>query len=160
MEYKAAYGSPLTDKQAQRYGEFLEALAEENNGSLSAEDVLQNAHASSPIHDYFEWDDSEAAQRYRMVQARELLRFIEVIIERDGVQEQVRAFHNVHIVTDKTSERVYAPLVRILSDDDLRHQVIEGALRELNSWKKRYKQYHELKPVFAVIDTLKEQVSA
>jgi hypothetical protein len=44
---------------------------EQRHGIISPHDVLREAeNLSSPLHDYFEWDDDEAAHKFRLLQAR------------------------------------------------------------------------------------------
>lgn len=61
----------------------LKAL-EDRRGRLTAEQVVEAARPDgSALHGCFEWDDSKAAESYRIEQARELIRRvkIEVTIE-------------------------------------------------------------------------------
>jgi len=51
----------------------------EREGRLSPNDVVDDARSpDSPLHDYFEWDDTAAAEKYRKVQARQLIRSVKV----------------------------------------------------------------------------------
>ena len=163
MVYRAARGAQITDEQAQIYGERIETLVEEGDGSITPERVYDDAKdKASPLHEYFEWNNKVAADNYRMAQAHELLRFIHVVITHDGVEEEVRAFHNVVIThgDDQPGERTYASLARVLSDDELRRQILVKAMREFEQWHKRYNQYQELAPIFQVYETVKETVKA
>lgn len=65
--------------------ELKRLVATDGEGFLSPERVLQEAvDESSPLHDYFEWDDTEAARKFRLVQAGLLVRRVrvEVLIHR------------------------------------------------------------------------------
>ena len=57
---------------------------EYGEGDDLAQHVLETARApTSVLHGEFEWDDSVASERYRLIQARHLIRSIEVVrIER------------------------------------------------------------------------------
>jgi len=152
--YKAVYGSPITDEDAQVLGPRFEAMAEEL-GCVTPEDIVTDAEPkSSPTHDYFEWDNEAAAHRCRLDQAKGYLRYVTVEIE--SASEPVRAFHNVRIIrqeqTDKdtiveTAQRGYVPISTAMSTPDLWEQVCERALRELQSWRHRYGVYHGLRPI-------------
>lgn len=52
-----------------------EALAAlEIDGRITPERVVEAAsEVTHPLHDFFEWDDSEAARRFRITQARTLI---------------------------------------------------------------------------------------
>lgn len=68
----------------------LERVREAAEGRPKPRDVVAAARpAMSPLHRFFLWDDTEAAERYRERQARDLLLNIVVMrAERDAVKEQ------------------------------------------------------------------------
>jgi hypothetical protein len=160
MIYKAARGSTLTDEQAQQYGDHIAQTFSNGHLEVTPDDVVADAQAkSSPLHNFFEWDDSEAAQRYRVQQARYLLRSIRVVIEKQEAVTETRAFVRVTVQEpEQDARRVYTSVQHALSEDDLRIQVIEQALRQLESWRKRWTEYTELGEVFRVIDQARELV--
>lgn len=68
----------------------LQAIYDER-GELSPEVVLDVA--SDPgheLHSRFEWDESEAARRYRLVQAQYLIRSVKVTVQRTPESQPVR----------------------------------------------------------------------
>lgn len=55
----------------------LERIRLNHDGVLTPDDVVKDARRdSSPLHDQFEWDDTVAAGKYRIEQARELIRTV------------------------------------------------------------------------------------
>ena len=148
MIYKPAKGSRLSEEQAQRYGQRIYDLVEERDGIILAEDVLKDARDDgSPLHDFFEWDDSEAAEHWRLNQARYLLRSIHVVLKNDeGEEEQTRFTYNVTDTPDDDGEgqRVYCTIQRVLTDDEIRAQVVEQAMRQLQSWRDRPDYFENL----------------
>lgn len=51
----------------------------EVDGNVTAARVVEAASdVTHPLHDFFEWDDSEAARRFRMIQARSLIQRVRV----------------------------------------------------------------------------------
>lgn len=158
-KYQMVAGARIEEAKIQEYGERLEILAEQNNEQLEPAVVVDDArNRLSPLHDLFEWDDSIAAHEHRLAHARKLIRSIEVVIKRDGKEFQTRAFHNVIIRRNSHTERAYAAVERVMSEPELRQQVIDKALRELESWQRRYREYKELGMVFTVIDAAREEV--
>jgi hypothetical protein len=152
MVYKIRAGFQ-TKGDPQVIGDRLENLTEKFGGNLTAEQVLADAKkASSPLHQEFEWDDSAAAQSYRLTQARYLIRSIEVVHvpykEQPTKTVSVRAFQNV-VVDD---EKVYATTERVMADEDLRTQLLADAKRALQTWKNKYANLKELAAVYAAID--------
>lgn len=55
----------------------------ERNGRLTPEGVVRAAKPdTSPLHPYFEWNNSIAANAHRLEQARQLIRSVPLILER------------------------------------------------------------------------------
>ena len=55
---------------------------EDRRGRLTPEQVVEAARdKASALHDCFEWDDSTAAEKYRLDQARDLLKRVKIEIE-------------------------------------------------------------------------------
>jgi hypothetical protein len=136
--------------EAQAAGEEIEHLRKKANGALTPAFVVDAARdVRHTLHPAFEWNDSEAAERYREEQARHLIGALVVTVKPAGVTRQVRAFVSVH----QNEQQGYTSLPVAMSDAELRQQVIERALRELEQWRERYQGYVELADVFAAIET-------
>jgi hypothetical protein len=142
-------GKSISDSAAQVYGPVLYDLAQKNHG-LTAEIVLREGKkVRSPIHNYFEWDDTAAAETYRLHQAGQLIRSIEVVVIDNGESDAVRAFHSVRHADE---ERMYQTIEVVKDTPEYRHQIIEKARREFESWKRRWQKYQELDEIFQVVD--------
>ena len=149
-EYRARKGARFNDRDAEIIGLEFDRLGTD----CTADDVVAAAKGrSSPLHPYFVWDDTEAARKYRLEQARYYLRCVEIVIVREGTETQTRAWHHVSIVRDSKPARAYVHTLEIGSDSALSEQVIANALRELRGWKARYAEYQAVfGDVFAAID--------
>lgn len=78
--YKWREGTMHASLTADVAADIFTRLAE--NGGLTPEAVVAEAKAkSSPLHVAFEWDDDKAAHRFRLVQARYLIKQVEVVVE-------------------------------------------------------------------------------
>ena len=65
--------------------EALKAIAARDGGLLRPAAVVEAARdESSPLHGAFCWDDTKAAELYRLDQAQRLIRSFRVKIESDG----------------------------------------------------------------------------
>lgn len=72
---------------AQTVGEALDRLSKRLGGEVTSDAVLDEARdIQSPLHDAFDWDDSEAAEKYRRLEARWLLRRVVVIRNKEPAQ--------------------------------------------------------------------------
>lgn len=102
---------------------------------------------TTELHKCFEWDDSAAAQKYRLGQARDIIRSF-VIVREDKKDEPIRAFQ----ITTQTN--VYQPTRLFLQDKDEYSALLSRAKQELQAFKKRYSTLCELESVFEEIDKL------
>lgn len=136
---------------AQSAGNEMEAIRRENASALTPDLVLARARTNnSSLHDHFEWDDSEAAEQYRIGQAGELIRAITVDVSRSNVEpaQPIRAFVSV----ERQGIRSYTSTVHALSDVDLRRQVLQRAWADLEAWRQRHAELVEFAKIFAAID--------
>jgi hypothetical protein len=133
-----------------------EAITEIYNkyGSLTSELVLREAKKkSSPLHEHFVWDDSEAAKQYRLIQAAELIRKVKVTYApSEDVSYKVRAF--VNVVSDKEDEentKIYVPIKEALNNTNYREQLLAEAKRDAETFVKKYKVLNEVKDIINTI---------
>lgn len=124
----------------------LEAI-EARDGKLTPEAVLEEAvRRDSPLHDHFEWDDGEAAKRWRLEQARSLIASVRVTIIEGRRRPPYRAF--VHVPAEQPH---YASSHLAMSNADKRSLILSHALAELRSFQKRYDELFELADIFGAI---------
>lgn len=128
-----------------------QALADlANDGVIEPRRVVDAARdPDSPLHDCFTWDDTVAGERYRLDQARRLIR-VYVVKLLPGDVPPVRAF--VSLTTDRKAGGGYRALVDVLNDEALYAQMLEDALDEMNSFKVKYGRIKELQTVFAEVE--------
>lgn len=142
--------------EAQVAGDCLEALRIHNNGHLTPRAVVDAARPEdSPLHPAFEWSDKKAAEAFREDQARYVLRQITVVIENGDNPKPVRAFLNVI----EGDESHYTSRAVVLSDADLRKQVLHRAWLELRAFREKYREYEELATVHSAIDQTEETLA-
>jgi hypothetical protein len=133
----------------------LKRLTHANGGELKPEAVVDAARSlTSPLHQQFEWDDSEAAKRYRLEQARQLIRVI-ITYEQigDGKLVPYRVF--VSLTPDREKEGGgYRLATTVLSDADQRRQLLLEARDEMKRFAAKYRQLSELAQVFEAIENV------
>jgi hypothetical protein len=143
---------------------IVEQLRKENNGNVTAEALVQVASAKrNPLHAEFTWDDTEAAREYRLVQARSMLRSFHVVRDELKTDRPQRVYQVVRErVTDKAgtsrARHVYKTIDDIMRDPDLRAEVLQRALRELISFRQRYRDLNELAVILRSIDDTLEKI--
>lgn len=112
---------------------------------------------ASPLHSVFEWNDTKAADAYRLWQARMLIRSVFIVDSSDKNAEPVRAFVNVVPEEDDdgfVTDRGYVFTPTIASKVDYRNQVLNYALEQLKGWRKRFGNYKQFFGVVKEIDNI------
>lgn len=155
--YKAKSGAWFGNDKAQRYGERLEQLS--TNGRITPEEIVADAkRITSPLHDAFEWDNSEASRKYRLNQARMLLGYIEVEIRISASESKnYRAYLGVK--QDKGVNKMFIDVENVMKSDILRGKYLMQALKEAENWQHRYDEYAELGMIFSAIQKTKKTIS-
>jgi hypothetical protein len=157
MVYRWASGSQFRI-DANVAGERVEELMRTHGGKLKPKNVVEDARSSrSPLHRAFEWNDGTAAERYRESQAGLLLRsLITVVVNVSKPTEaptHTRCIVNVR-EPKNLRDRTYRPLVHVLSDEELKAQLLETALYEFRVWRDKYRSLTELAELFAAGDAV------
>lgn len=121
-----------------------------SDGVIRPVDVVEAARdEESPLHDWFQWDDDEAAHQYRLLQARNLLR-VYVNVEPSKDSEPVRAF--VSLTSDRAKEGGgYRALAEVMGDDAMREQLLRDAFVQFRNMQKRYQHLKQLSKVWDAV---------
>ena len=157
VEYK------ITEKFTQEV--IDEFLSMSNDNRLTPENILESAKKKkSPLHNMFDWEDSLAGQKWRLHQARIIINEVKVKID----DKEYYAFENVIVSVPKeesksgdcdvSAKREYKPVIEILSDEDLRRQVIKSALNHLEYWEKQNEKYSELSPIIKSAQKVRKDI--
>lgn len=118
--------------------------------SVKPEEIVDKARdESTELHKCFEWDDTKAAERYRLHQARQIVCHL-IIKEVDNAPQkhEVRVFYK----TDNTEG--YKSVEYIMRNENEYQKLLERALSELSSFKKKYSTLKELNGLWGVINSL------
>lgn len=152
-QYKWKGRSPGVSAQAA--GEYMETISQEEGG-LTAAKLLDRSRAEDALlHRCFEWDNSKAAEKYRLRQANGLIRNIVVVTtsSEDKTPASIPMF--VNISREEHSEvGVYVPTVHAMSREEQKENVLNNALRSLIQFKEKYKMLKELESVIRAIDAV------
>lgn len=134
----------------------IQKLFDENGQRIPAEAVVAVAESPlNPLHPEFEWDDSAAAREHRLLQARNLMNSIVVLVPRPkGPPMPTRWTVTVEQPGTGGRKRDYTPMMFALKDVDMRAEVLRTALLELAAFKRKYADLSELAQVIRVIETV------
>jgi hypothetical protein len=156
---RARPGARINNKQAAVIAPRLFEI-EHQTGSLTAEAVLDDARSpDSPLHQFFEWDDSKAAEAHRLATARTLTRSVAYrvrVLEDEAARYQPMF---VRLQQSEDEKPSYVPLTRALATPDLREQLLDNARRELQQWITRYRTLEALATAMPLAEELAREVS-
>lgn len=127
----------------------------QTEGTLTPISVVEHARSpESPLHRYFEWDDTAAAENFRLLQAGFLIRRVRVTITpaNDAPPVTVRAF--VSLDSDRRLGNGYRQTVEVMADPAMASELLAGAMAELGAFRKKYARLSELSGVMREIDRL------
>ena len=122
-------------------GKVLRDLYAEH-GKLTPSLVLEAAREEDhPLHHRFEWDDTEAAEQWRLRQAASLIRSVRITYI--GSTEEVRSVRAWVSVPGEEEARVYRPEAEIGSDPILRNWSLVEMRSEWIRLRQKFERYQE-----------------
>lgn len=128
----------------------LEQIRRKHRGVLHPQAVVSFAESpDTALHSAFDWNDGSAGAKWRLWQARQLIRVMVVVEEHGGQEMRIQPY--VSLPADRRKGG-YRTLTSVLGDDERRAELLAAALAELRSTRQRYRQLQELAKVFAEID--------
>lgn len=126
--------------------DHLQAIRDER-GALTPALVVEAARdPEHPLHSRFEWDDTAAAEKWRLEQASQLLRVVRLPAE-NGRPSDLRAF--VAVKGAETHQADYVPTAEAMSDEFARRLVLRDMEREWKALKRRYEHMREFAALIA-----------
>lgn len=129
--------------------ELQALMARDPNGLLRPDAIVEVARDPSNIfHDKFTWDDTEAAEKYRLQEATQLIQSFKVKIPE--LKLNVRALTSLDL--DRKNGGGFRWMIDSMARPELRENMIQTALRELEVLRKRYAHIEELAEVWNTLD--------
>jgi hypothetical protein len=131
----------------------------ERTGDLVPQQIVEEARPqNAPLHSHFNWDDGDAARRYRLGQAVRLIKLVRVkrVGDRSVPPKAVPEYFKV----TKEEGRKYAHVSEVMSDVDLRRGVVQAAWQRLIAWRRQYSNISELSAIHDAIDQAAAQAVA
>lgn len=130
---------------AQTCAEEILSIGEE----ATAKQIVDKARDNrTELHKCFEWDDSVAAEKYRIEQARDIVANLVIVRSQEQVEKQepeIRVFHK------PTSTSGYKPIQVIVQNKDEYQELLKRAYAELHAFKMKYSHLQELDYILSLI---------
>lgn len=168
--YERSSSHTASQEQVQRYGPELLRI-ESERGTLDNKTILSEAKPeSSPLHDWFTWDDGEAAERWRENEAHLLRGAINVRIRYQDGREFVGPIAIALQVRTEKGKGNREPLrvislVRTLQTKEDTAQMIADALAAYVALRNRWKMLDSLagQPLSSIhheIDEMQQRIAS
>lgn len=135
------------------YAAELNRLAQiYGTSNLDPKIVLDEAsNPDSPLHDYFDWDDTSAARKHRLAQARQLVGTVKITYVGDPHPERSKRAI-VTVITD-VGERKYTGILSAMDSQEYKRQLIQREVNTIRGCRDRLRTYEEL---FAALPSLND----
>lgn len=165
--YKARPGAQFPAAAAELIGIELERLKGQN-GLLTTAAIVDAARpVDSPLHRFFQWEDSIAAEHWRRQQAANLVNRIEVVFESDEVVTVTPLMVSVRdeVATNDgpVIQRGFVTSEEAMSSPHYREQIIGEILNQIKILSKKAACFKELSEILATttkkVERLARQVS-
>ena len=116
---------------------------------ITPESVLEKARdEDTELHKCFEWDDTIAAEKYRLQQARQIIQLLVTVP--DKKEEPPKRVFQV-----SSEKNTYQPIKFFMKNEEEATILLNRAIEELRAFQKRYSSLKgDLEQVFAAIDEL------
>ena len=137
--------------------EALLAIAKRDGGVITPAAVIAEARdKKSVLHKAFTWDDTKAAEKWRVYEAQQLIRRCTVTVE-DCNGEEIDTYAFVGLSSDRENKAADNPY-RLASDvaksEDLLAVAEKDALGQLKAIKGRYEHLKRLNAVWSAIESV------
>ena len=138
-KFRAAPGSRLRKSQALALGATMTALHQ--RGELTPAAMVDEARdPASPTHECYEWDDSLAAEQFRLDQARHHMRSILVMVkDASGEQQIVRYAYVI-----EGSDEPYVTVRDLAKDKVSAQRVADQLYRDAWDLLAAYRRYSQI----------------
>ena len=133
-------------KQAKlkKYEQEIDRLMKKHQEQLTPQQIVDNARSeTSPLHDYFTWNDTEEAHLWRLHKARLLFGCVikEIRVKGESQPKEFRKYINVKTVQQ---ESVYVPTEVAVKTTSYRQQIIDECIKTSETLTDKLKvfKYH------------------
>lgn len=135
----------------------IEEIRETSGGFATSAAIVDAARAKgSVLHPLFEWDDTVAAEKFRLRQAGEVVRNLEIEVITSGYEKP--AYYSVSYINEEKSVRGYTTEAVVLENPALRDSAVQEALNNIRGWVARYGHLKDMSPISAAVKKVEKTV--
>lgn len=157
-KYTWREGGPKPKIKAEVFAQELHKIVSGDDLKQAKPKTIVDAARSrtSPMHKEFDWNNKRAAEKHRIEHARKLVGALQIVV--------VETIHNAatstraYLSVVEQKQRGYVDQDRIVTDSDLRAQMIGQAKRDLESYVKRYASILAMAPYVPRLQEILDQM--
>lgn len=152
LKYMKVPGSHIKG-DPQKMGESLEPLKVQYGQQVPPAELVKVARdPAHPCHKDFTWNNTKAANAWRLDQARYILRSVVV----ETIISGVRTYRPNFVVLRYGNEltQPYNDFIDAMTDPRKRAKVLDVALQELQALERKYAKLHELNIIFSALHSV------
>ena len=138
----------------------------EKRGEATPEGVVNESKPKRAVlHRSFEWDNAVGGHKHRLLQARQLINAIEIVVideAPDGSAHEVTTVPAYVSMTDDSGDtgRQYHPIDEVMDDDAMREKLLQRAWREIQAWKAKYEHLQEFAQISKAIQAVSKKIAS
>ena len=156
MVYEYKWNGPNRPVSAEKVALHLQKL-EEEKGSVTREDFLDSARPEdSEMHKLFEWDDSIAAEKYRLEQSNKIIHSIKITVKEQEDKEPVTM--SAFVIPGYTEGKAVGPkggyinIRKAVDNVDTRAEILNDARKSTRWFMDKYRAITELSEVISAME--------
>lgn len=151
FKYRFADGA-VHKVDAGAVGEACEKI-EREYGTCTPQRLLDySLDPLSPLHNEFDWDDSIAAEKWRLEQARLLIAHVRIIYADD--ESERKEYKERGFVSSPGRQHAYVSMNTALSNEVYKKHLLEQAKRECMCFIAKYRRLQELAGVITEMEKI------
>lgn len=129
--------------------------AEIGTEDISPNSVLEKARdENTELHKCFEWDNTIAGEKYRLIQARRVIQLMVVRTVDDETKKEDKTVCPSRVFQISSEQREYKPVSFFVEHEDEHQILLKRAYREAEAFANRYRNLAELEDVIEAIENL------
>ena len=157
-DYRWRKGTQAPQEWAPVFGQRMDWLQDRLGHAPTSKEVYEDAQDKhSPIHKMFNWDDEEAAEKFRRMQASVLSSSLVVKIQVVQNGKRMEVDSPVRIVINGNKRR-HERVEDVMNNAEMKAMMLEMATDELLNLQRRHSQIKELGLVFYEADVVRKKV--
>ena len=148
---------PSSDRKSAVIDRVIDGLMRQHGRVDQKMLVAEARDPSHPLHGYFEWDDTIAAEKYRENQALQMImasKFVVMLNKQGQPTPKVAEATAVRKLLPAFDTGGFDLRVNVLNEADARKELIERKKTQLRSWVRESIDIAELAPLRQAIEAL------